>query len=530
VSVSLTEPEKDLPCGSFEAEHLLAARSLASLFYSVPPLPVTLLQAPIPSFLPQTTTSFTSPTPQQLKKLPSSSSSSSSSCFSASYSTSDPTRVTIEMPKNTNATNSPCLPASSQQNLTPKNTRHTNQDKELTLLSLPDEVVLSILGRLPIDALLNCSLVSKSMYRLVKDPFLYRSLFVVVKPKEPREMPAPRLWCSSVTHKDKMYVYGGHVTQHQSNLISNVKNELHEFDFKTKQWTQLAHNMAGKTEHKCVVYGNSLYFVGGYNGCDYTNDIYKYDITAAQSCVIDAQGDKFSPRSALTAVVWKNTMITFGGWNGFTKTWFNDLHEFNFDTNTWRPIKAKGPLPPQRTSHAACQYKNCMYVFAGYSGDKYLNDLWELNLDTHTWRDMTALVRGKKPEARSRFCAAVLGDKMYILGGWNKVNYFDDIHCFNFLNNTWTELSNDNFEVPALSQYSWALHKRSVYIFGGYCNRKKDCSNLLYMCNLLPNVTDDDEDCNAMEVGESDMNAFALALERTRIVGGVGAGQEISAQ
>jgi hypothetical protein len=126
------------------------------------------------------------------------------------------------MPKNTNATDSPVIPLSKMSQLSLiKSFRQGSQDRELTLLALPDEVILSILGRLPLDALLACSLVSKAMHRLAKDPSLYRSLFVSVKNEE-RGMPSARLWCSSVTHKDKLYVYGGHVTQHQSNLISNV--------------------------------------------------------------------------------------------------------------------------------------------------------------------------------------------------------------------------------------------------------------------------------------------------------------------
>lgn len=51
------------------------------------------------------------------------------------------------------------------------------------------------------------------------------------------------------------------------------------------------------------------------------------------STFIETTGTPFSRRSALTAVVWQNKLIVFGGWNGFSKTWFNDLYEFNFGTN-----------------------------------------------------------------------------------------------------------------------------------------------------------------------------------------------------
>jgi hypothetical protein len=42
---------------------------------------------------------------------------------------------------------------------------------------------------------------------------------------------------------------------------------------------------------------------------------------------------------------------------------------------TWRFVIPNGNEPPNRTSHAAVTYNNSMYIFAGYSGEKYLNDL-----------------------------------------------------------------------------------------------------------------------------------------------------------
>jgi N-acetylneuraminic acid mutarotase len=137
--------------------------------------------------------------------------------------------------------------------------------------------------------------------------------------------------------------------------------------------------MGGKTEHKCVTYNNCLWFTGGYNGQDYTNDTYMYDPVTGTSCLIETLGERFSPRSALTVVMYNDKMYTFGGWNGFSRKWFNDLHELDIDTRRWRRIEAKGDVPTQRTSHAAVVKDKKMYVFGGFSGETYLNDLYEFN-------------------------------------------------------------------------------------------------------------------------------------------------------
>lgn len=47
------------------------------------------------------------------------------------------------------------------------------------------------------------------------------------------------------------------------------------------------------------------------------------------------------------------------------------------ETFHWRKIEAKGQVPTKRTSHSAVVYQDKMYVFGGFSGEKYLNDIAE---------------------------------------------------------------------------------------------------------------------------------------------------------
>jgi len=268
-----------------------------------------------------------------------------------------------------------------------------------------------------------------------------------------------------------------------------VRSDFHAFDTVTNKWKELTHSMNGKTEHKCVVYDNCLWFVGGYNGYDYTSDIHKFDPATGESSLVETTGEAFSRRSALTALVHKNQILTFGGWNGFSRNWYNDLYAFNFDTRAWRAINPSGTLPVKRTSHSSVVYGNKMYVFGGFSGEEYLNDLHEFDIETETWTEITHLCRGDIPQPRSRFCAAVHGDCMYILGGWNKIGYFNDFHRFNFATRTWTNISNLNFTIPCISQYSLATDGTFLYVFGGFCAEEKVCINKLFKYRVNGNST-----------------------------------------
>jgi N-acetylneuraminic acid mutarotase len=351
------------------------------------------------------------------------------------------------------------------------------------LLELPEECLLSILGWLPLPGLIACCGVSRELYRLARDPSLWRGLFIESKKME--GAPDARLWCSSVVFQNKLYVYGGHTTQGVlSNLISNVKSDLYCQDLNTKKWAQIQHSMGGKTEHKCVVHDGKLWFVGGYNGYDYTSELHAFDPETNTAALVETTGEVFSRRSALTALVYKDKLYTFGGWNGFTRTWFNDVHVFSFETKTWRAVTAQGNPPLKRTSHSAVIHGNKMYVFGGFSGEEYLNDMHEFDLDTETWSELTPFCKGDVPSPRSRFCAAVHGDCMYILGGWNKVGYFNDFYVFNFATRVWSSISNWNFKVPSIIQYSLAASEEFLYIFGGFCAREKTCINSLYIYSL----------------------------------------------
>lgn len=58
-------------------------------------------------------------------------------------------------------------------------------------------------------------------------------------------------------------------------------------------------------------------------------------------------------------------MYIFGGFNGNTKTHFNDLYRYSIKENCWEYMDVKGLKPCKRRRQACLLYKDIVYVFGG---------------------------------------------------------------------------------------------------------------------------------------------------------------------
>lgn len=76
--------------------------------------------------------------------------------------------------------------------------------------------------------LFNCRRVNKTFARLIRDPTFWRGRFEEIKATS--DFPSPRLWCSSACYGNKWYLFGGHTTNGNTNIISSVMNDFYEFD------------------------------------------------------------------------------------------------------------------------------------------------------------------------------------------------------------------------------------------------------------------------------------------------------------
>ena len=232
--------------------------------------------------------------------------------------------------------------------------------------------------------------------------------------------------CSDDTKKKKsnqdyFYLFGGEYFDGIENI---VLDDLLRYNCVTNEWTQLQY------------YGDSGDSVSG---------------------------SKPSPRCAHSCVSYKQCLYVFGGEMATSDQYhhYRDLWKFDVSTTTWTEIVAKDP-PSARSGHAAIVWKNYMIIFGGFfealKDTKWYNDVHVFNLQTETWMtrsggEIPPISRlSLKPEARSACNIALFGnDKLIVHGGFSK---------YKLGTNTSINPSTDSKNTSEVKVHSdaWVLH------------------------------------------------------------------------
>jgi len=387
--------------------------------------------------------------------------------------------------------------------------------------SLPDEILSHIATFLNPTDLRSCNAVSERFCSICRDYCLWRRFFVDINTSSP----PGRLCHTAVVANNKMYIYGGHITQPSSEYFHTVKQDLYEYDLFTREWREIptGEGAPRRTEHTAVVYNNSMVVFGGYSGNGYENSVMIFDFATQEWRQLVAQGEAPSARSAHTAVVVGKCMYVFGGWNG--GSCMNDMHELNFETETWALICADtsaasrssgssnhahsihapaaspatrpiGENPSARCSHGAAVLQTdganpVMYIFGGYAieganespNKGYLDDLYEFHFETKKW--VHTKTRGTPPCPRSRFRMIPYNDSLYLFAGWNSTKHFSTLHRFNATTQQWTEVDT-TFDADGIGQFSMVESNGIMYVFSGY-SPKAGCRTNLFAYPLAPN-------------------------------------------
>jgi len=91
-------------------------------------------------------------------------------------------------------------------------------------------------------------------------------------------------------------------------------------------------------------------------------------------------------RQGHTAVLHNENLIIFAGRVvGKGRVYTNDMWSFNIPSKVWSTVAMKGIIPVARHNHSAVLFNNCIYVFGGSNNDEYFNDLYAFDLLSLSW-------------------------------------------------------------------------------------------------------------------------------------------------
>ncbi|KAI1882154.1 hypothetical protein AGOR_G00247750 [Albula goreensis] len=236
-----------------------------------------------------------------------------------------------------------------------------------------------------------------------------------------------------------------------------IAEELHVYNTVSRQWFLPA--VRGDIPPGCAAHGfvcegtRVLVFGGMVEYGKYSNSLYELQVRpTSHSCVSKPMameeiktppprnGPPPCPRLGHSFTLWGNKCYLFGGLandsedsNGNIPRYLNDFFELELQASSgvkgWNIPETRGGGPTARESHTAVvhcskgSYSPKLYVFGGMRGQR-LSDLWQLDLETMTWSMPEP--KGPPPLPRSLHSANLIGNKMYVFGGWVPVMRTED--------------------------------------------------------------------------------------------------------
>uniref|UniRef100_A0A2A4K149 Kelch domain-containing protein 3 n=1 Tax=Heliothis virescens TaxID=7102 RepID=A0A2A4K149_HELVI len=234
--------------------------------------------------------------------------------------------------------------------------------------------------------------------------------------------PFQRYGHTTVAYGDKVFMWGG-----RNNAVAC--DTLSCFDTKTLEWsTPTVSGMVpyAKDGHSACVIGNKMYIFGGFEYLtdQYSREVHCLNLDTLQWSYIDARGTAPSHRDFHTAVAVDHKMYIFGG-RGDLNSPYNSQEEiycpqvFYLDTieEKWVAVNPGGTWPEGRRSHSSWIYKDYMYIFGGFNGNSktHFNDLYRYSITDNIWQYIN--VGGSVPCKRRRQACLIHKDVVYLFGG-----------------------------------------------------------------------------------------------------------------
>ncbi|KAI5729946.1 hypothetical protein M8J76_008293 [Diaphorina citri] len=319
--------------------------------------------------------------------------------------------------------------------------------------------------------------------------------------------PRPRHGHRAVAIKDLMLVFGGG--------NEGIVEELHVFNTATNQW--FIPTLKGDIPPGCAAYGivvdntRVLIFGGMVEYGKYSSDLYELQASKWEWKRLKPKPPRFGsppcPRLGHSFTLIGNKVYLFGGLanSGGDETkptpsykYLDDFYTLELKsghTTVWDMPGTYGGLPSPRESHTACswtdEYKNTkLIIYGGMSGNR-LSDLFMLDINSMTWQKPQIL--GPQPLPRSLHTACVIGDRMFIFGGWVPIlkdesrslhekewKCSNQLACLHLPEMTWEDLSvevTDDFLPKPRAGHCASVINSRMYIWSGRDDYKKAWNN-----------------------------------------------------
>ena len=163
-------------------------------------------------------------------------------------------------------------------------------------------------------------------------------------------------------------------------------------------------------------------------------------------------------------------VFVFGGRDETAR--FDDCYLLDTSNYRWTVPAVTGEVPMPRSDHSATLVGETLYIFGGYGGHGYsrvmFNDLFALN--TTTFEFSKVQHQGTIPDPRSNHVTVSVRNMLYVLGGRSFTATFNDMFILNLETMQWTEEKNAALSEPCYGHTGMAcvaVPTWKAFFFGG---------------------------------------------------------------
>ncbi|GFU24038.1 kelch domain-containing protein 3, partial [Nephila pilipes] len=230
-----------------------------------------------------------------------------------------------------------------------------------------------------------------------------------------------------------------------------------------------------RANHAAVAIGHRIYSFGGFctDNMPKYMDVCCFDTISLKWFMANYRITNQSPRSCFghSVVAYKDRIYLWGGESFFRSC--NTLYCFEYGTLSWSIPETSGEGPKITDGHSACVIGDYMYIFGGYEEDTFgfSDKVFRINLITFNWE--TVLTHGLPPSKRDFHTASVIGNFMYIFGGRSARDsgedyYLNDIMCLDTDSMVWSTPFCSGRLPNGRRSHSAVVYKGEIYIIGGF--------------------------------------------------------------
>ncbi|XP_047660426.1 acyl-CoA-binding domain-containing protein 6 [Tachysurus fulvidraco] len=235
--------------------------------------------------------------------------------------------------------------------------------------------------------------------------------------------------------KGKLYLFGGSCYAEAKECLPGV----YCFDVVTLKWEKLnTGGVALKTlRHSSAALGDNIYIYGGILEGTPRDDLMMFNTVSLIWTPIKTSGTPPSARYNHTCAVVNEQIFLFGGCEA-DGSYYKDIHVLNIETLTWQKCEVKGESPLSCTGQTFTAHRDKdIYMFGGMiqSSDGKIsstNEIHKLSLAKMKWK--VPLYVGIPPARRHGHAAFIIHSHMYVFGGRNEEQEFNDLKIMKLIN------------------------------------------------------------------------------------------------